>query len=141
MTPYDAEAKYDGTLHAFHIPALRVDKCDACGEIVFTNVTDDQISDALRQHLALLTPTQIRAALKAFGMKQKELGERIGVAPETISRWLSGSHLQSRAMDNLLRLFFAFDNVRTALQASFPSPNLGVIPPSLPESCDSSPTA
>ncbi len=112
---YDAEVKHDGRLHAFHIPALQVDKCRACGEVLFSNATDDQISQALREHLGLLSPRQIRDALEMLGMKQKELGRRLGIAPETISRWLSGTHIQSRAMDNLMRLFFAFDSVRAAL--------------------------
>ena len=128
--PYDAEVKYDGRLYALRIPALQVDQCAACGEVLFSNVTDDQISQALREHLTLLSPSQIREALRALGLKQKDLGERIGVAPETISRWISGTHIQSRAMDNLMRLFFAFDNVRSALVASVPDKNLGAIDPS-----------
>lgn len=79
------------------------------------------------EHLVLLSPQQIREALRAFGLKQKELGDRIGVAPETISRRISGTHIQSRTMGNLMRLFFAFDNVRSALNAALPAQNLGVI--------------
>lgn len=126
--PYDAEVKHDGRLHKFHIVALQVNKCVACGEILFDNVTDDQISQALRDHLGLLSPQQIREALRTLGLKQKGLGDRIGVAPETISRWISGTHIQSRAMDTLMRLFFAFENVRSAL-SSVPDQNLGVIRP------------
>jgi putative zinc finger/helix-turn-helix YgiT family protein len=127
--PYDAEVKHDGRLHTFHIAALRVNKCAACGEILFGNVTDDQISQALRDHLSLLSPEQIREGLRALALKQKELGDRIGVAPETISRWISGTHIQSRAMDNLMRLFFAFENVRSALASSVHDQNLGIIDP------------
>ena len=127
---YDAEVKHDGRVYAFPIPALRANKCAACGEVLFSNVTDDQISQALREHLVLLSPRQIREALRALGLKRKDLGDRIGVAPETISRWISGTHIQSRAMDNLMRLFFAFDNVRSALTASVPDQKLGVIDPS-----------
>jgi putative zinc finger/helix-turn-helix YgiT family protein len=133
--PYDAEVKHDGRLYAFKIAALQVNKCAACGEVLFSNVTDDQISQALREHLALLSPQQIREALRALGLKQKDLGDRIGVAPETISRWISGTHIQSRAMDILMRLFFAFDNVRSALTESGPVQNLGVIVPSPVPSC------
>ena len=43
---------------------------------------------------------------------------------------MSGTHIQSCAMDNLMRLFFAFDNVRAALDASVPDQNLGVRDPS-----------
>ena len=73
---YDAEVKHDGRLHTFHIPHLQVNKCGACGEVLFGNVADDQI--------------------------------------------------QSRAMDNLMRLFFAFDTVRAALPSTRPDKNLGV---------------
>jgi putative zinc finger/helix-turn-helix YgiT family protein len=127
IIPYDAEVKHDGRLYAFLIPALQVNRCAACGEVLFSNVTDNQISQALREHLTLMSPQQIREALRALGLKQKELGDRIGVAPETISRWISGTHIQSRAMDNLMRLFFAFDNVRSALIASVPDQSLGRI--------------
>ncbi len=34
----------------------------------------------------------------------QELAERLGVAPETISRWVNGALIQSRAMDNFLRV-------------------------------------
>jgi ribosomal protein L32 len=37
--PYDAEVKHDGRLHAFRIPALQVNQCAACGEVLFSNVT------------------------------------------------------------------------------------------------------
>jgi hypothetical protein len=61
---YDAEVKHDGRLYAFHIPQLQVNKCGACGEVLFGNVADDQISQSLREHLALLSPEQIRDALR-----------------------------------------------------------------------------
>ena len=123
---YDAEVKHDGRLYALHVPRLQVNKCGACGEVLFGNVADDQISQALREHLALLSPEQIRDSLSTLGLRQKDLAERIGVAAETISRWMSGTQIQSRAMDNLMRLFFAFDTVRAALPATHPDKNLGV---------------
>ncbi len=107
--PYDAEIKHDGRLYAFCIPALRVNKCAACGEILFSNVTDDHISQALREHLNLLSPQEIRDRLAHLGLTQKEFGIRIAVAAETISRWLSGAYIQSRAYDKLMRFFFAHE--------------------------------
>jgi DNA-binding transcriptional regulator YiaG len=94
--------------------------------VLFSNVTDDEISEGLREHLALLSPRQIRDGLESLGLKQKEFASHIGVAAETVSRWLAGTHIQSRAMDNLMRLFFAFDSVRTALSSSRVDKNLGV---------------
>lgn len=115
---YDAEVKHDGRLHAFHVPRLQINKCGACGEVLFSNVSNDQVTQALREHLVLLSPAQIRDALSKLGLQQKDFAERIGVAAETISRWISGAHIQSRAMDNLMRLFFEFDNVRYALTST-----------------------
>lgn len=115
---YDAEVKHDSRLHEFHITRLSVNKCAACGEVLFGNVSNDQVTQALREHLGLLSPEQIRDALSKLGLKQKDFAERIGVAAETVSRWIGGTHIQSRAMDNLMRLFFQFDNVRSALPAS-----------------------
>jgi DNA-binding transcriptional regulator YiaG len=92
-----------------------VTRCKACGEVYFTEESDERIVAALRDHLALLTPAQIRANLETLGLSQKEAAGRLGIAPETLSRWLCGAVIQSRAMDNLLRAFFACPQVREKL--------------------------
>ncbi|NQU21021.1 MAG: hypothetical protein HQ567_07030 [Candidatus Nealsonbacteria bacterium] len=56
--PYTAEVKHDGTLHAIEIPELEIPICATCGEEVFTNDVDDQISEALRIHLQSSAPEQ-----------------------------------------------------------------------------------
>jgi hypothetical protein len=43
----------------------------------------------------------------------------------TASRWVSGALIQSRAMDNLLRLFFALPEVRNVLQGENQDAGLG----------------
>lgn len=115
---YDAEIRHDGRVHKFTIPQLHLPVCQACGEGVFTVNVDDQISDALRSHLHLLFPEEIRAGLERLNMTQKEAAERLGIAEATLSRWLSDTQIQSRALDNLLRLFFAVPEVRAVLQGS-----------------------
>ena len=114
-TSYDAEVRHDGRLYTFTIPRLGVPACTACGEKVFTEKVDEQISEALRAHLHLLTPEEIRAALDRVGMTQKDAAERLGIAEATLSRWLNDSQIQSRAMDNYLRVFFDIPAVRSAL--------------------------
>lgn len=99
--------------------------CETCGELVFTSAADEQISDALRAHLRLLTPAQMRQGMKALGLNQQELAQKLGVAKETISRWVNGALIQSRAMDNLLRVYFAFPQVRAALRGTGQDPELG----------------
>jgi DNA-binding transcriptional regulator YiaG len=104
--PYDAEVKYEGHLYQFHITRLDVAQCAFCGDIVFDHTTHEQIYDALRKHLNLLSRQEIRDWIERLGLTQKELGTEIGIAPETISRWLSGGYVQSRAYDNLMRFYF-----------------------------------
>ena len=114
---YSTQANHDGRLYDVAIPEFVVPTCPACGELVFCNDTDEQITRALRDKLGLLQPVEIRTRRKRLGLTQKALAEHIGVAQETISRWESGLLIQSRAMDTLLRVFFDFPNVRYALGA------------------------
>lgn len=121
-TRYEAEVRHDGRLHQFTIPDLSLPICRSCGELVFTNAADRQVIDGLRSHLGLLSPQQIHDALSRLGMTQKEAARRLGIAEETLSRWLNESQIQSRAMDNLLRLFFTLPAVRNALSGDPDNP-------------------
>jgi DNA-binding transcriptional regulator YiaG len=122
---YDAEVRHDGRVYAFTVPNLSLPICGACGTKVFTEKVDDQINVALRENLRLLTPQEMRTALERVKMSQKEAAERLGIAEATLSRWLSETQIQSRAMDNLLRVFFAFPQVRRALTGQGQDPQLG----------------
>src|SRR5947209_8733651 len=105
--PYTIEVKHDGRLYHLEIPQITIPKCRACDELVFSNSVDDQILQALRAHVRLLTPQQIKEGRTALGLKKRDLAKRLGVAAETISRWERGGLIQSRAMDNFLRVYFA----------------------------------
>ena len=125
-TNYAAEVRYDGRLHTFTIADLELPVCQACGERVFTEKVDAQINDALRGHLNLLTPAQIRDGIKRMGMSQKDVATRLGIAEATLSRWLNETQIQSRTMDNLLRAFFAFPQLRAAFCGETQDPELGL---------------
>lgn len=114
-TAYDAEVRHDGRLYTFSISELKIPICQACGEKVFTEDVDRQVNDALRAHLHMLTPATIDEGIRRVGMTQKEFARRLGVAEATLSRWLNEIQIQSRAMDNLLRVFLAFPQVRAVL--------------------------
>lgn len=124
-TRYDAEVRHDGRLYSFTIPRLDIPICRACGEKVLTEKVDDQINAALRSHLRLLAPEEMRTALERVDMTQKEAADRLGVAEATLSRWLNETQIQSRAMDNLLRIFFALPQVRNVLNGEAQDPHLG----------------
>jgi putative zinc finger/helix-turn-helix YgiT family protein len=126
VTAYSASVKHDGRLYAFAVPRLKVPRCGACGEMVFDNDADEQVARALRDHLRLLQPEQIARRRAELGLGQKDLALRLGVAAETISRWEGGTMIQSRAMDNLLRVFFEFPAVQSALAGDRQPPGLGL---------------
>jgi putative zinc finger/helix-turn-helix YgiT family protein len=122
---YRARVKHDGVVHEIEIPALEVPRCRSCGELIFDDHVDDQINAALRSYLNLLTPVQIRAARDTLQLTQSELAEKLGVAEATFSRWEMGALIQSRAMDNLMRVYFAVPQAREVLNGKARDPNLG----------------
>ena len=114
---YPAKVNYDGRLVSFVAKGIEIPICQNCGDKRFTLEVDDQINAALCAHLGLLTPEQIRAEIGRLGLSQKQVAERLGIAEATLSRWVNKLVIQSRAMDNYLRVFFQFPEVRSALAA------------------------
>jgi DNA-binding transcriptional regulator YiaG len=114
---YPARINYDGRIVSFLAKDISIPICQNCGDKRFTLDVDDQINAALCAHLGLLTPERIRAEIERLGLSQKQVAERLGIAEATLSRWVSKQVIQSRAMDNYLRVFFQFPEVRTALAA------------------------
>ncbi len=127
-TDYTGQVNYEGRLHTVDVPSLEIPTCRRCGERVFTNRVEEQINAALRAQLHLLTPEQIAAAIHALGMEPDEVAQRLGIREETLSAWISGTVIQSRAMDNLLRAYFASSEVRAALSGPQQDPEFGVLP-------------
>ena len=99
---HTSRIKHDGRLHTVELPRFRVPQCRACGELVFDNDADEQIAQALREQLGLLSGDQIRRNREALGLSQRVLAEHLGVAMETISRWENSALTQTRAMDRYL---------------------------------------
>ena len=122
---YCTEIKHDGRLHTVELSALRVPRCQSCGELVFDNDADEQIYNALREHLGLLLPEQIRNNRDVLKLSQRQMADQLGVAVETISRWENGLLVQTRAMDRYLRLYFGVPEVRAALVGTDYLPSLG----------------
>jgi len=114
---YPAKVNCDGRLVSFVAKGIEIPICQNCGDNRFTLEVDDQINAALCTRLGLLTPEHIRAEVERLGLSQKQVAERLGIAEATLSRWVSKQVIQSRAMDNYLRVFFQFPEVRTALAA------------------------
>ena len=110
------DVRHDGAQHRVHVPRLPVLRCEHCGAVTYGNDSDEAINRALRDHLALLRPEEIRTSREALGLTQEELGERIGCAGESLSRWENGVVIQSRLYDRMLRAYFHVPELRAFLE-------------------------
>lgn len=129
VADYSTTVRHDGRSYTVRVPDLAIPTCRKCGAQTFSVGDDERIIAALRSQLGLLSPQEIHERRSRLGLTQQELAQLTGVAKETISRWETGALLQSRAMDNLLRLFFESAEVRALLER-----RLAVITPSKSDS-------
>lgn len=90
------------------IPDYRFWRCDACGEEFADPGTTRRHERALRDHQrrvdGLLTSAQIRDIRKSLSFSQVELGRLLGGGDKGFAKYETGRLIQSRAMDNLLRI-------------------------------------
>jgi putative zinc finger/helix-turn-helix YgiT family protein len=125
LISYRTEILHDDQLHPVEVPQLEVPRCENCGELVFDNHASDQIYRALRVQLRLLMPEQIRFSREALGLSEKELAGRLGVSERAVADWENDLMVQSRTVDNLLRLYFGLPQVRSALVGLIQDPQFG----------------
>jgi putative zinc finger/helix-turn-helix YgiT family protein len=130
-TDYECTLKHDDNSYTIRIPNLPIPTCRNCGSRVFTPKVDDRIVAALRDHIDLLTPQQIDEGRVQMGLSPMQLAKQLGVTEEMLLRWEQGLLIQSRAMDNLLRVYFESEQVRMLLQrrlTSLPAPEQPLMP-------------
>lgn len=109
--------RLDRTWYDVHIPALPVEKCSTCDAVYFGGEADSAIQHALREAAGLLQPTEIQHGMKALGIQtQRELAELLGVAPESLTRWMTGDVIQGRLANTLMSVFFACPEAREFLR-------------------------
>jgi hypothetical protein len=125
---YQDTVRFDDRLVSYLARDIEIPICENCGEKVFTEKVDAQLCEAMQRHLHLLTPDQIREGINKLGLSRKEVADRLGIGEDLLWRWAHGFSIQSRAMDNLLRLFFQFPEVRMALSAPAIETSLAMIP-------------
>jgi putative zinc finger/helix-turn-helix YgiT family protein len=110
--PYRTLVEHDGRQYSVYLPALSTPKCSNCGAISIDDEADRQVDEAFRHAAGLLTPERIREGRQQLGMTQQELADAIDVAVSTLSRWETGTQIQQRAMNKLLRAFFELPEFR-----------------------------
>jgi putative zinc finger/helix-turn-helix YgiT family protein len=123
---YSAEMQCDGRTYSFEVPELHAPRCTNYCAVVLDDQANDQITDALRREVGLLTPEQIRSNRETLGLKQRDFADRLGVGESTVSRWETGAQVQQRSLDKLMRIYFAFPDARDALADKERLPGLGV---------------
>ncbi|MHB8148039.1 MAG: type II TA system antitoxin MqsA family protein [Vulcanimicrobiaceae bacterium] len=90
------------------VPEDRITRCGDCGEEFYTGaqarMADRKLIDARRRAEHLLTSDEIRRLREALKLSQHELEQAIGTGPKTFVRWESGTAVQSKSADDVLRL-------------------------------------
>ena len=123
--PHHRKLRYEGAAHEVLVTDMPEWHCAACELSVTDEEGDEPLQAALRKHVGLLAPQQIKAGIKDLGITQEKFAEKIRCAPESISRWLNGAVLQSRVYDCLMRIYFQFPEVRGALDQFSPDASFG----------------
>jgi HTH-type transcriptional regulator/antitoxin MqsA len=103
------------------VDGIEVSRCDRCGEEV---VLPDQAKrnerrfvDAKRGHDGLLTSDEIARWLESLRITQTDAAKILGGGPNALAKYIRGEVVQSRAMDNLLRVSLEYPQVRQSLFA------------------------
>ena len=103
---YASDIKHDGRTYRVDIPLLEHYRCDDCPKSrVLTDAADEAVGWELRRMAKLLLPQQIRDIRKKFGLSQKQLAELLGIGEATLCRWETGTQIQQRAFDKMLRAY------------------------------------
>jgi putative zinc finger/helix-turn-helix YgiT family protein len=85
-------------------------QCRSCG-IEFTDTAADEIRDAaIRRHLGLLLPEQIRQIRKNCRASRKEFSSVTRIGEASLARWETGQLIQSGALDHFLFLLTFGEN-------------------------------
>jgi transcriptional regulator with XRE-family HTH domain len=100
---YETKVKHHGKMHEVCVPELSVLQCAHCGEFLFGSDADEQIARALRTKVGLLQPDEIVSKRNKRGWTQAKLAEAMSSAVATVSRWESGTLIQSVRSDKHLR--------------------------------------
>lgn len=123
--PHRRKLRYEGVPYEVLVEDMPEWHCRSCDVSVTDEQSDPCLQAALRKHVGLLTPEQIRAGIKSLHISQEKFAERIGCAAESVSRWINGAVLQSRTYDRFMRIYFHCPEVRALLEDHSPGHTFG----------------
>lgn len=94
-------------------------ECDVCKEAIVDHASsrkaDRVLKDFYRSVDGLLPSSDIKRIRKNLGLTQEEMAAICGGGKKSFARYESGQVMQSKGMDNLLRIIDRFPFVITAL--------------------------
>jgi putative zinc finger/helix-turn-helix YgiT family protein len=92
---------------------VEVLRCPKCGESEVVIPKPNQLGDLLAKHLIdkrdRLVGPEVRFLRAHLGLSGVDLARRMGISPETVSRWENGKDMMGPVADRLLRLLVAGD--------------------------------
>ena len=90
------------------LEGVSITSCPECGEqgVVIPRISqlNEALARAIAQRPQKLEPAEIRFLRKYLGWSGKDFAHRMGVTPETISRWENGARPMGSTAEILLRL-------------------------------------
>ena len=86
---------------------LPVYRCVNCGLAWTGAEAEEKRQEAVCHHFNRLTPRQVLSIREELAVSQAEFGRITGFGAASLSRWETGSQLQSASCDRLLRLLAA----------------------------------
>lgn len=94
--------------------------CGECHESIVDNATlkasSRLLNDFKRKVDGMLIGSEIKAIRMHLGFSQDEMGEILGGGLKAFARYESGEIIQSKAMDNLLRILQSYPNVLNVIK-------------------------
>ncbi len=88
---------------------IEAQTCAACGEIEYAipgiEALNKRIVQLLVRKATRLAGSEIKFLRKFLGWSSKDTASRLGMQPETVSRWEAGTQLIGETPDKLLRMF------------------------------------
>lgn len=110
---FNAEFQHDsGERRVVTVHGVKKFRCDACGETILDQESENRISDAQRAAMGRLTGGELERFRKNLELSQEEMADLLGAGQKTYCRWESADHFQSEAFDRFIRLLmFAPSNI------------------------------
>jgi len=105
--------------HSLIVPDYRILECPACGEAVVekdsARQAEKMLKDFGRQVDGLLMAADIKRIRRKLHLTQEQMATVLGGGLKGFARYENGQVIQSRAMDNLLRILDRFPESLNAL--------------------------